>query len=180
MKRHAVLICFCLFSCWGFSKTLTVALDGSGDYTRIQSAIQASKTGDIIVVRPGIYVENVQFLGKNIFLRSENPEDWSVDRANHNQGRYASRCHFSGNDSAIGRVYYSGWICTTAAGFWAVYLCSYPSCIIRNNTAEMRAAGFNAGLVESCPLQATHLHMAERQPDAMELLSSIVSVQSSN
>jgi len=41
------------------------------DFTSIQDAIGASFNGDTIVVRPGTYVENIDFTGKNIVVRSE-------------------------------------------------------------------------------------------------------------
>ncbi len=50
--------------------TLTVALDGSQDYTVIQDAIDASAHGDTVLVHPGRYIENVRFNGKNITLAS--------------------------------------------------------------------------------------------------------------
>ena len=58
--------------------TFTVSLDGSTSYTRIQDAISSSTHGDEIVVMPGIYVENVLFNGKNIILRSSDPDDWDT------------------------------------------------------------------------------------------------------
>ena len=50
--------------------TLSVALDGSQAYTAIQEAIDASADGDIVLVYPGRYYENVKFNGKNISLAS--------------------------------------------------------------------------------------------------------------
>ena len=50
--------------------TLSVALDGSQTYTAIQEAIDASAHGDIVLVYPGRYYENVKFNGKNISLAS--------------------------------------------------------------------------------------------------------------
>lgn len=41
------------------------------DYPTIQSAIDSSASGDIIIVRSGSYVENVDFLGKAIHVKSE-------------------------------------------------------------------------------------------------------------
>ncbi len=46
-----------------------------GDYPTIQSAINAAIYGDEIVVSPGKYVENINFRGKNIVLRSTEPTD---------------------------------------------------------------------------------------------------------
>jgi hypothetical protein len=49
-----------------------------GDHSTIQAAINAAADGDQIVVSPGTYVENINFGGKNIILRSTDPTDPSV------------------------------------------------------------------------------------------------------
>ncbi len=53
-----------------FANTLTVKHDGSGDYTIIKDAINSSTNSDTILVWPGTYYENVDFIGKNITLAS--------------------------------------------------------------------------------------------------------------
>lgn len=51
-----------------------------GDYDSIQKAIDASQDGDAIIVAAGRYKENLNFLGKDITLRSEaGPEDTILD-----------------------------------------------------------------------------------------------------
>jgi putative surface-exposed virulence protein len=45
------------------------------DFNTIQEAVNAAQSGDEIVVSPGFYRENVNFLDKNIRLRSLNPLD---------------------------------------------------------------------------------------------------------
>ncbi len=55
-----------------FSITHTVSLDGSQDYTVIQSAINASANGDTVLVYPGIYYENIVVNDKFITLASLN------------------------------------------------------------------------------------------------------------
>ncbi len=45
------------------------------DFYTIQDAVNAAQSGDEIVVSPGFYQENVNFLDKNIRLRSLNPLD---------------------------------------------------------------------------------------------------------
>ncbi len=44
-------------------------------YPTIQEAIEAAEDGDEIVVDVGVYRENIDFLGKNIILRSIDPDD---------------------------------------------------------------------------------------------------------
>ncbi len=45
------------------------------DYLSIQEAIEAAENGNEIVVLPGTYNEIINFKGKEIIVRSENPED---------------------------------------------------------------------------------------------------------
>jgi len=50
------------------------------DYPRIQEAIDASAGGDTIVVRAGTYVENIDFMGKGITVKSESgPDATTID-----------------------------------------------------------------------------------------------------
>src|SRR5580765_5227408 len=52
-----------------------------GDYPAIQAAINNSKNGDVILVNPGTYNENVIFKGKAITLASTNVADPNVVRS---------------------------------------------------------------------------------------------------
>jgi len=62
------------------ARTWTVALDGSGDFTHPQPAIQACTNGDSVVVYPGHYVGRVSFAGKRIVLRSSaGPATTTID-----------------------------------------------------------------------------------------------------
>jgi len=49
---------------------ITVKKDGSGDYTVIQTAIDASTDEDTVLVYAGTYTENINFNGKNIVVGS--------------------------------------------------------------------------------------------------------------
>lgn len=71
MKKYcAILLSFlCLSHC--YASILSVP---SG-YSSIQSAIDNAADNDTIIVSPGIYPENINFLGKAITVSSVNPDD---------------------------------------------------------------------------------------------------------
>ncbi len=64
----SIVAMFCYVALSGL--TLTVCLDGSGQFTSIQSAVEAASNGDIVLVHPGRYFENVDFLNKSIAINS--------------------------------------------------------------------------------------------------------------
>ncbi len=53
-----------------YSDTITVDIDGTGDYLTIQDGIDNSVDGDVVLVYPGRYIENVNFNGHSITLAS--------------------------------------------------------------------------------------------------------------
>jgi len=48
------------------------------EYATIQAAINASINGDIVIIAPGTFYENVQIINKGITLTSENPNDSGI------------------------------------------------------------------------------------------------------
>ena len=61
----------------------------SPDHNTIQSAIDTAVAGDTIIVSPGAYVENIDFKGKAIVVRSENgPANCIIDCNNTSCGFY--------------------------------------------------------------------------------------------
>jgi outer membrane protein assembly factor BamB len=78
MKRVIVIVAVLLLVSGAFGATLTVP----GQYSTIQSAINASVTGDTVVISPGTYSGpgnyNISFSGKAITVTSVNPDDANV------------------------------------------------------------------------------------------------------
>jgi predicted outer membrane repeat protein len=77
-----ILLNLAAFTCE--AAVITVNSDGSGDYLRIQPAINAAVDGDEVVVADGTYTgdgnRDIYFLGKAITVRSENgPENCIID-----------------------------------------------------------------------------------------------------
>ena len=44
----------------------------------IQDAIDTAQDGDMIIVNPGTYYEDIDFKGKKITIQSTNPDDWGI------------------------------------------------------------------------------------------------------
>lgn len=49
-----------------------------GKHRTIQQAIEAASDGDVIVVDPGVYYEQIDFMGKDITVKSSDPDDPEV------------------------------------------------------------------------------------------------------
>ncbi len=67
MRLALAAIGILFMSAVAFSATIYVP----DNYPTIQDAISASTNGDTIIVRPGTYLENIDFLGRAITLKSE-------------------------------------------------------------------------------------------------------------
>lgn len=69
------------------------------DYPTIQQAINASVSGDLVLVAPGTYVENIDFNGKNILLKStDGPAMTTIDGSNPSHPDLASVVSFKNGE----------------------------------------------------------------------------------
>ena len=74
------------------SSTQAAEIHVPHDRPTIQAGIAASSNGDTVIVAPGRYVENIDFLGKAITVRSTNPDDPSVVSATIIDGGRKKHC----------------------------------------------------------------------------------------
>ena len=74
----SVLILFILSGICGYGAVLTVAGDGTADFSSIQEAIFAAWHGDRVEVRPGVYREDFWYGGRGITVAGVNPADPNV------------------------------------------------------------------------------------------------------
>lgn len=70
MKRLLLVTLMVAFTTMSFAVTLNVAIDGSEQYISIQAAIEAANNGDTVLVHPGRYIENIDYIGKSITVCS--------------------------------------------------------------------------------------------------------------
>jgi len=114
--------------------TLYVDAEGNGNYTTIQAAVNNSSSGDIILVYPGTYTENVNVSVANISILSYsgNPGDTIVKRLNvlsHNFKITANNVTISGFN-------------ITGAGSTGIYMSGFSGANITNN----RFSGVGCGV----------------------------------
>ncbi len=62
----------------GPGRTWVVNVQGTGDAPTVQAAIDSAVTGDIVEVGPGRYLENIDYLGKDIVVRSQEGSEVTI------------------------------------------------------------------------------------------------------
>lgn len=127
-----------------------------GDYATIQAAIDAAIDGDTVIVKPGRYIENLDFKGKTITLRSTNPADANVVMSTIIDGGSKSACILIKN--VKGEAIIDGLTLTNGTGIsvqgvddtWrtcggAIFI-SASSVTIRNNIIQGNSAVYGGGI----------------------------------
>lgn len=72
MNRLAILTIFiCFLPTGSMAATWHIHADGSGDAPTIQAGIDSAAVGDLVLVGPGTYNEQIDFLGKDIVVQGE-------------------------------------------------------------------------------------------------------------
>lgn len=156
-----ILVC-CVTSAFG--TVYTVDDDGPANFNKIQDAINTSVNGDTVLVKPGIYYENINFNGKNIFLISTDPNDPKIVQSTIIDGRNYTTCavQFSGseteacrlngfkitNGKALAQIFYGGGIYGNSSKP------TISNCIIVNNAAYVGGGGISScnGLIINCTI----------------------------
>ncbi|HUT03995.1 MAG TPA: right-handed parallel beta-helix repeat-containing protein [bacterium] len=144
--------------------------DGSDDFTVIQNAIDVAIDGDIVIVHPGTYYENVRFEGKNIVLCSVDPEDAGCVESTIIDGGQSGpvvafygtedeACLLSGFTITNGKNGYGGGICGARKWNAPHTKASITGCVITQNTAAGAVGASGGGLmwcsgtIENCTIR---------------------------
>jgi len=157
-KGTLIVIAFLFFVCSAQAATIYVP----DDYATIQEAINASVNGDTVIVRPGTYVENIDFIGKAITVKSGNGVDvTAIDGGNPVNPYFGSVVTFYNGEGASSVL--EGFTITNgigreecwSAGWWhrlggGIFLTG-ASATIRNNIIEDNSAsnedsGYGGGI----------------------------------
>ncbi|HEX4998070.1 MAG TPA: choice-of-anchor D domain-containing protein [Terriglobia bacterium] len=145
----AVLVVI-LLSDAGFAQTIRRVPD---DFATIQAGINAAQAGDTVLVSPGTYIENINFLGKAITVVSEGGRDLTIidGAANGPVVRFVTG---EGRSSVLdGFTIRNGKALTSEEGGGIRIAVSSPT--IRNNRITKNAAcsgGAGIGIVGNSPL----------------------------
>ncbi|MCF8229045.1 MAG: DUF1565 domain-containing protein, partial [Bacteroidales bacterium] len=151
MKRF--LIYLFLFPLLVNAQVITVKQDGTGDYTVIQHAINAAGNGDTVLVWPGTYFENVDFLEKSLCLASLAMTTGNITYANQTiiDANYEGGCikimHALDTTEVNGLTLIHGIGSSSTYNGGAIY--AYESyikiknCIVKNN----QTLGYGAGIM---------------------------------
>jgi hypothetical protein len=146
--NRLILLLFLSAFCILNATTLEVSLDGTHQYTSIQSAIVASNNGDTVLVHPGRYFENIDFIGKNITVCSEymNNPDWGLVESTIIDGNQLSSCVIAINGEQNATIY--GLTITNGIGYgntiyrygggifiWEASSLTVNNCIVENNSS---------------------------------------------
>ncbi len=135
------------------SDTLYVDINGTQQYTSIQAAINVTQDGDIVLVYPGTYFENISYNGKNISIASlflitgdDSYIDQTVIDGNHN----GSCVTINSNESnailcGFSIIHGIGWTSGKMHDGGGIYIrnaaITVKDCIIRDNFVNRSGGG---------------------------------------
>lgn len=178
-------------------QVITVKQDGTGDFSIIQEAVEASESGDTIIVFPGTYIENLDLTNKGIVLASTwiyTHED-SLITQTVIDGNHTGSCikSFSGNlwTTILGLTIQNGFGTNHNTLFpWAYgngggilienSKMRVDNCLIKNNFGMQGAGIFTSGSSLELSGNTISNNWAQRSGGGLLIASSLVNLDSIN
>ena len=154
MKKFALLL-FVLIPFLSISQIINIP----DDYPTIQQGIDVAVSGDTILVQPGIYLENINFFGKNItiaslFLTTQDTTYISQTIIDGNQSGTVVTFENGESQYAVlsGFTITNGYSSTSGGAISCVYSCNphLENLIITENSALYNGGGIICG-ANACP-----------------------------
>jgi len=127
MKKLAILMAgMLIFIAASGTGTATEIIVETG--TSIQNAVNSASSGDVIIVKPGTYYENIRIITQNLVIRSEsgNPQDTAITAKDLRTNVITLE---QANNTSISGFKITG----SGEGYSGVYLVRCSSCTITNN-----------------------------------------------
>lgn len=170
-RSLSVLLLSALPSPAGAEASLPATIHVPGDRPTIQSAIDAASDGDLILVSPGVYPENVSFLGKAVRVEAVGgPASTTIDGG----GRASTVSFVSGEGPGSELIGFTvrGGAGDPVLGHGGGILCTGTAptvrgCVIRDNEAQRGAGVYlesSPALLEDCVVRDNEAD--EGQPGA--------------
>ena len=148
LKNTTILVLTFIFGVVGTATGTTLIVPDN--YSTIQDAIDSAFIGDVIVVRAGTYVENIDFMGKAITVESESGAALTVIDGSQS----GSVVLFNKGEGALSVL--EGFTLTNGSGTFAAapfndycggaIFCDYSFPTIRNNVIDTNSAVYGGGV----------------------------------
>jgi predicted outer membrane repeat protein len=154
------------------------------DFATIQEAIDAAAENDQIIVAPGLYEEDIDFLGKNITLTSQDPNDWEVVAGTVISGRGSNPAvAFSGTERSarLMGLTLTGGAADSGGGIQGRDTrASIEKCIISSNTASGSGGGIHAvmGRIADCIISGNTAERGGGIADCNDVVNCIITSNS--
>jgi len=145
-----ILVWFCLLPGTGAeARTWMVSADGSGDAPTVQAAIDSASAGDVVLLGPGTYFENINLLGKAIELTSQFGPGSAILDGSLGDGPVVTCNSGEGHDTIIEGLTITGGSGMPYSGnrVGGGIICDDSAPVVRGNVVrknELIAGGFNS------------------------------------
>jgi len=185
MRKYLIMFYLVINYSLLFSYIIEISQNGGADFVNIQDGIYEAVDNDTILVHPGIYYENIDFMGKKIVVSSlfiEEQDNSYIYNTIIDGGQNGSCVKFSGgedntsilsgftlqNGSGTERVHVSGWL--AGGGIYCFDSTAIiENCIIKNNSADAGGGifsdatlctGYSSPLLRNCTIKYNHAYGA--------------------
>jgi predicted outer membrane repeat protein len=151
------------------------------EFETIQQAINFAEDGDRIIITPGTYTENLYWAGKNITLRSEDPNDWdTVSGTILSGGQKGPVVTFAGTEVSaklLGFTLADGFSEDTGGGIQGNgTTATIERCVVRNNISGMSGGGIHGALgrIANCIIQNNTAELGGGLADCNDITNCII------